>query len=487
MRPARQFSRHAPWAYASVLALLCNANLASAQEAPLTTHADKEPILAAEEATENAAARSVVIPASEIILFDLLLSNYNRRFSGSSDYDVSTATVRRNLHGPWVVDNDPFKINQFAHPYQGSLYHGAARSAGLTYWQSAALTFAGSAWWEITGEQTPPSRNDQIASGIAGSLLGEPLFRMAHLLLSHDGGVPHVWREWGAAAISPGVGLNRLMFGSRFDAAFADHDPAYHGRLRIGTNHATEQAVGTSTKFKPNELELDYSLDYGMPGKPDYTYRRPFDYFTFRAVVSSANGIQNLATGGLLYGTDYALGDMHRGIWGLYANYDYVAPQIFHISATSLSLGTTGQWWLPMDLALQATGLAGIGYAAASTAHGVADDRDYHYGTAPRLGLAWRLTASDRASADFSAQKYFLGRVANRSAGRDDIARIDTALTWRVTGRHAVGMKYVWSHRSASYPVIGDRRQTLATAGIFYTLLGEDGFGVVDWRTPAAH
>ena len=372
-------------------------------------------------------------------------------------------------------------------PYQGALYHGAARSAGLNYWESAALTFAGSAWWEITGEKTPPSRNDQIASGIAGSLLGEPLFRMAHLLLSHDGGVPYVWREWGAAAISPGLGLNRLMFGSRFDAAFADHDPAYHGRLRIGTNHATEQAVGTSTKFKPNELELDYALDYGLPGKPDYSYRRPFDYFNFRAVVSSANGIQNLAAGGLLVGTDYSLGDMHRGIWGLYANYDYLAPQLYHISATSLSLGTTGQWWLPLDVAVQATGLAGIGYAAASTAHGVADDRDYHYGTAPRLGLAWRLTASDRASADISAQKYFLGRVANRSAGRDDISRIDTALTWRVTGRHAIGMKYVWSHRSASYPVIGDRRQTLATAGIFYTLLGEDGFGVVDWRAPPVH
>ena len=55
-------------------------------------------------------------PALEIIGFDLLLSNYNRATSGSSDYDVSWASVRRNLRGPWVVDNDPFKVNQFAHP-----------------------------------------------------------------------------------------------------------------------------------------------------------------------------------------------------------------------------------------------------------------------------------------------------------------------------------------------------------------------------------
>jgi hypothetical protein len=298
--------------------------------------------------------------------------------------------------------------------------------------------------------------------------------------------VPYAWREWGAAAISPGLGVNRLLFGSRFDAAFDDHDPMVHGRLRIGTNHATQQVVGTATKFKPNEIELDYSIDYGLPGKADYTYKRPFDYFNLQAVVSSANGIQTLAARGLLYGTDYALADNHRGIWGLYATYDYLAPQIFHISSTSLSLGTTGQWWLPKDIALQGTGLAGLGYSAASTAHGIADDRDYHYGTTPRLSLAMRLTSGDRVSADISAQKYFLGHIANRSAGRDDIARADTALSWRVSGRHAVGMKYVWSHRSASYPVIGDRRQTLATFGVFYTLLGAEGFGVVDWRNPSA-
>ncbi|HEX4511376.1 MAG TPA: DUF3943 domain-containing protein, partial [Burkholderiaceae bacterium] len=129
---------------------------------------------------------SVWIPAAEIVGFDLAWSNLNRAFSGSHDYDVSWASIRHNLRGPWVVDDDPFSINQFGHPYQGSLYHGAARSMGLGYWSASALTFAGSAWWEITGERTPPSRNDQIASGIAGSFLGEPLFRMSHLVGEHS-------------------------------------------------------------------------------------------------------------------------------------------------------------------------------------------------------------------------------------------------------------------------------------------------------------
>ena len=428
------------------------------------------------------APKSYAIPAAEIIAFDFLLSRYNRRFSGTSDYDVSWSSVRRNLRGPWVVDNDPFDINQFAHPYQGSLYHGAARSAGLSYWEAAAVTFTGSAWWEITGERTPPSRNDQIASGIAGSFLGEPLFRMSRLMLEGQSRLPYAWRAWGAALVSPPTGLNRLLYGSRFDAAFDDHDPAFYGRLRLGADRVTHDDVDNGRRPQRNVVQLDYALDYGLPGRAGYSYTRPFDQFALRAVASSAHGIENLATSGLLFGTGYGLGDDYRGVWGLYGNYDYLAPQLFHLSATGVSLGSTGQWWLSQQYALQGSAQVGLGYAAASTSHSTGDDRPYHYGTAPRLGLALRLIAGDVLSAEFGAQKYFVGRIANRAAGRDDIARIDAALTWRISGPHAIGVKYVWSHRSASYPVVGDRRQTLATVGLYYTLIGFDGFGTVDWR-----
>lgn len=437
-------------------------------------------------AADDGASRSYLLPALEIIGFDFLLNRYNRRFSGTSDYDVSGASIRRNLRGPWVVDNDPFEVNQFAHPYQGSIYHGAARATGLGYWEAAGYTFAGSLWWEITGEQTPPSRNDQVASGIAGSFLGEPLFRMAHLVLNSRGDLPRAWREPLAAAISPSVGFNRLVFGSRFDAAFDDHDPAYYSRLRLGVARAAQDDIGSSRDFRRDEGVIDFALDYGLPGKDGYTYRRPFDYFSFQAAASSAHGVESLSTRGLLFGTDYAWGRRYRGVWGLYGSYDYLAPQIFNVSTTALSIGSTAQWWASRDVAVQGTALAGLGYSAASTTRGTVDDRDYHYGMAPRFSLALRVIAGERASLDVAAQKYVLGRIANRSAGRDDITRVDTAFSWRIHGPHAIGVKYVWSHREADFPVIGDRPQTLGTVGIYYTLLGADGFGAVDWREPAA-
>lgn len=102
---------------------------------------------------EFGARKSYSIPALEILGFDFLLNRLNDQFSGSSDYEVSLSSIRHNLQSAWVTDHDPYSVNQFAHPYQGSMYHNFARSAGLGYWESAGYTFAGSVAWEIAGEK----------------------------------------------------------------------------------------------------------------------------------------------------------------------------------------------------------------------------------------------------------------------------------------------------------------------------------------------
>lgn len=419
------------------------------------------------------------VPVLEIIGFDTALNLYNRRFSGTDDYDVSGSTIRRNWRGPWVTDNDPFQVNQFGHPYQGSLYHGAVRATGHGYWTAAAVTFVSSIGWEIAGERTPPSKNDQVASGIAGSFLGEPMYRMARLL---RGGEANGWRTWVAAAVSPPDGLNHAIYGSRWDAAFDDHEPWYDGRLRLGGSRLITDKGGQRDTDR-QAAELDLSFDYGLPGKPGYTYERPFDLFSVNLLLSSANGVEYLATRGLIGGATYANGDRDRplhGVWGLWGSYDYVAPQIFNLSTTSLSVGTALRWQATDRTELQGTALGGVGYAAASVRRGPVDDaveRDFHYGFAPRVSLAGRAIWDQRLALELSSQQYWLGRIAHRSAGRDDVSRYDAALTWRVVGRHAIGVKAVWSRRETELPDTGDRTQSIANVGVYYTLLGGDGFG----------
>ena len=426
--------------------------------------------------------KSYVIPALEVIGFELLLNGINRNSGNGADYMSNLSTIRHNLRSSWVTDTDPFKTNQLGHPYQGSMYHGFARSAGLSYWESSAYTFLGSALWEIAGEKTPPSRNDQVATGIGGSFLGEVLFRLSNLVLEHDN-IPPLWRELGAAAVSPSTGFNRLAFGDRFKTVFPSHDPIYYSRLQIGFGGSAKNETGTSTtKLKRNEGLVDYSIDYGLPGKPGYTYTRPFDYFTFQATASSANGAENLMTRGLLVGREYESGANYRGVWGLYGSYDYIAPQTYRVSSTALSLGTTGQWWLSDSMAVQGTALTGVGYAAVGTTRSTAEN-DYHYGLAPQALVALRLIFGERASIDLTGREYFVTRVgAAARGGHDNIARLDASFTVRVYQRHGIALRYLLNRRDAFYPDVGDSSQTRGTIGIFYTFLGHERFGAVDWR-----
>ncbi len=431
------------------------------------------------------ARKSYGIPAGEIVGFDFLLNEINRHVIGD-EYKSNLSSIRHNLHGNWRTDTDPFTVNQLGHPYQGSMYYGFARSAGLDFWESMGYTVAGSAMWEIAGETTPPSFNDQITTGFGGTFLGEALFRMSNLVLD-QAYLSGFWREVFAAAVSPPTGLNRLAFGDRFDPIFASHDPVYYGRLALGVATNTQHKSGTSTTLQHTEEIADFSLDYGLPGKPGYSYDRPFDYFTFKITASSANGVENLMTRGLLFGTDYAAGKNYRGVWGLYGSYDYIEPQIFRVSTTALSLGTTAQWWLSRTIALQGSVLAGAGYGAVGTVHGTAEN-DYNFGVAPQALIALRATFGDRVSLETTTRENFVSRLGGTGrSGHDNIIRTDAALTVRVHKQHAVAIRYLLSRRDTSASDLGNLVQSSATVGLFYTYLGNDGFGVVDWRDGGAH
>jgi hypothetical protein len=437
-------------------------------------------------AAEIEARKSYDTPAFEIVGFDVLLNRFNRYFGSPGsrrDYAVSATSFRNNLRSGWGTDNDPFRTNQLGHPYQGSMYHGFARSAGLNYWESLAYTFAGSAAWEIAGENTRPSRNDQISSGVGGTFLGEALFRMSNLALERSEGTPSFWRETAAAVISPATGFNRLAFGDRFNRIFPSNNPTYYSRMGLGAIGTTKNIQGPSSRdVRRNEVQADFLLDYGLPGNPNYGYKRPFDYFTFQATASSANTFENVMTRGLLLGNEYEEGKHLHGIWGLYGSYDYISPQTFRVSSTALSLGTTFERRLSESIVLQSSALAGMGYSAVGTVRS-ASETDYRYGATPQALLAMRLIFGDAASLDVTGREYFVKHAtALGRGGHDNIARADVTLTMRIYKKHAIAIKYLWNRRDASYADLPNRLQERGTFGIYYTLLGHDHFAVVDSR-----
>jgi hypothetical protein len=442
---------------------------------------------------ETGAGKSYLIPALELAGFVFGLNQFNRHFINSEEYGSDGDTIWENLRTAPDFDKDPFSINQLGHPYQGGIYYGLARSAGLSYWESLGYTLVGSFLWETAGETTPPSLNDHIATGIGGTFLGEAMFRMASLVLEGGGEHPPLWRELGAALISPPIGFNRLVFGERFRTVFPSRDPALFLRLRLGATFTTHvRNDGIADGVKDQEGMIDYSLTYGLPGKPGYRYRRPFDHFLFEftAVPNAntvANAIENLTVRGLLVGAAYEAGADYRGVWGLFGGYEYLSPQIFRVSSTNLSLGTTGQWWLSRTVALQGTILGGVGFGASGTV-GDKDERDYHYGVMPQALLWLRMIVGDRAMVDASAKQFVVvgtgsgGGGSSDTPGGDLISRGAVGVTVRVYGPHAVGLQYTVSSRESRSSSGPNRHQSIQTVSLAYNFLGQRRFGAVEWR-----
>jgi hypothetical protein len=431
--------------------------------------------LAAWGQTEDEPRKSYVIPALEIIGFDALLNVFDRLVLGEP-YHTSVSSIRRNLRRRWVTENDPFAINQFGHPYQGAMYHGFARASGLNFWTSLGYTFAGSAMWEIAGETSPPSWNDQIASGIAGSFLGEALFRVGNLVIETGPTPTRRSRRLVSAATSTPLSVNRHLFGQRFDRIYPSRDAAYYRRIYVGGSATTESQGDANINLQPTEGVLDLSMEYGLPGVEAYHYTRPFDYFSMQVTATTGSGLESILLRGLLVGTGYGLGGT-RGVWGIYGNYDYIAPQLFRVSSTAIALGTTAEWRLSDGLAIQGTAMGGAGFAAVG-ALTRRDTSDYHYGIAPQALVASRVIFGDRAALDVSAREYYVSRVGGTS-GHDNIIRFDAAFAVRLHQQRALTVRYLASRRDAFFPEVGSRRQVRGTLGLFLTMLGHDRFGAV--------
>ena len=106
------------------------------------------------------------------------------RYALNSDFAQTTLnSLKRNFTDGMVWDNDFFITNLFAHPYHGNLYFNAARSNGLSFWESAPYALGGSLMWEFLGETEPPAINDIIATTCGGIAIGEMTHRLSRTVL----------------------------------------------------------------------------------------------------------------------------------------------------------------------------------------------------------------------------------------------------------------------------------------------------------------
>jgi hypothetical protein len=114
----------------------------------------------------------------ETISSNTLLHLADRYIAQAGWARVSGDSIRENLIGPWEWDGDEYFTNQFGHPYQGSIYHAAARSNRFGFYEAVLFDAFGSISWELFFETTTPSINDLVSTTLGGAALGEMFHRL---------------------------------------------------------------------------------------------------------------------------------------------------------------------------------------------------------------------------------------------------------------------------------------------------------------------
>ena len=176
------------------------------------------------------------------------------------------------------------------------------------------------------------------------------------------------------------------------------------------------------------------------------------------------------------------MGDNTAGVAGIYGSYDFISPQIFRVSSTAVSAGTTAQTLLTKNFTLQGSVLSGVGFGGAGTEH-FKGERDYHYGITPQGLVALRLIYGDRAMLDVTAREYYISGIgSDDKRGTETIFRGNAGIVVRVYGRNALGIQYVASHRDAHYDAFPSKHQTVGTFSLTYTYLSDMRFGAVGTR-----
>lgn len=239
---------------------------------------------------------------------------------------INIHTIKKNLRGGFVWDNDQMGTNMFLHPYHGSLYFNSARSNGFNFWESGLFALGGSAMWELFMENEYPSVNDIMATPIGGLAIGEVLYRTSDLVLDdRRTGMSRFGHELAGFVIAPTRGLTRIISGD-----------AWKKRATSGKQFGIPNAsVEISAGLRVLELKdkifdkgtgfaTDINIEYGDRFSAEN--EKPYDYFSFKSnlnIHSSQPLLSQLNIIGRLYATDLIETEKDFLSLGFYQHFDY--------------------------------------------------------------------------------------------------------------------------------------------------------------------
>ena len=399
------------------------------------------------------------IPLAETVGSNLGLWSFNKFVTGAGHADISWKTIKRNFSSGFGWDSDALLINQFGHPYQGSMYYNSARSTGYNYVESMTVTGMGSLMWEFFMETEPAAINDFIATTLSGAMLGEMLYRMSSRIIDESVvGKERILREWLAAIVNPFRALNRTFYNRttrNHSKNIYEREPR-NGELSLGMNNVAE---GTNLLKGTRNLMLKFDYYYGQPfnrGK-----HKPFDYFNFHFALNfwEQEPIGYVYSHGFLFGKELTLKHNQKLLTGIFQHYDYISNNIYTIGATSLGWGIVyrfpavndAELLSEMHISFILMGGANSAYAEEYLIPGVSSYpyRDYNMGTG--------LNSKFEGTLSFPWGSLHLGYLGywihtlDGAPGDEIIGIFKPKFTYKIKGPWNVGIEYLFYHRQGIY------------------------------------
>ena len=406
------------------------------------------------------------LPAVEAFGLNIFVWSVDRFVRNVEWAYISTETMKNNLKHGFVWDADGFETNQLFHPYSGALSFTAARSSGLSFWQSLPYPFAGSLMWELFMETEYPSMNDIITTPMSGIVLGEISYRVSNLILY--GGTHSIWREIGSTLVSPMNGFNRLL-GRRKDERRQYKVPPYHVTFSAGLN-----GLFIDGKFSQRvpHLYLNYNMVYGRYDRLSHGYK-PFDYFVTNvgASFSDNNNIIAIFSSGLLFGKKLPSTRHRHSYLGVLKSFNFLTNRVYKISASSVGIGLLTDYAVGPQvnwhnsLVASAIVMGGINSLYAEEV-----GRDYNLGPGASGKLESLLKIRNTVNLYLRYKHYWLHPLSGAKGNEYvDILMLGTRLF--LNERHAISFEFIeydrWSHYR-DYPNLKENNFALRA---YYSLI----------------
>jgi hypothetical protein len=400
-----------------------------------------------------------------------LLYFFNR-YVGKYDFaQVHLEDLREKFQKGWEWDHDVFATNQFAHPYQGSTYHAAARANGFGFYEAVFFDILGSAGWELFAETTTFSLNDLISTSLGGASLGEMFHRLYLEINSPLAGL-----------VSPLDAFNAAVTRRRL--------PAQSGRniqgLSVASGFewtASRRYDGTKNAgFKTQDVtaaNLGCSVVYGDPFEQES--RRPYNHFEL--AFGGAYGGQDwysmyIVSDGYLFSFSPVNEETKNVSTGLSLNYDFFTSRNIDFFSEGLDWTLKYRRMLNNNTSLELKAHAGwTAFGAANLSfydsYNRIEESRRDYGTGTNTKFFFSLSHPKRGK--FSAalllyEMFIISHEVPESRGWDFCYLFGLSYVYPLGDRMSLGIRDTVQTKNGRYAAASGTRKRTNTVAVYTTL-----------------